>query len=104
MKEQIFEFVNQYAVWGILIGVLMIVFVLWRMKRQLKKLNRSLSSIAEKIQEYLTAVMEEEPDSQPISIRENQNREPFLVREEGKREINSEDEAVIHAVLKEYFS
>lgn len=105
MKEQIFEFVNQYATWGILVAGLLAVFMLCRMHGQLKKLNRSLNSMTGKIQEYFTAITEEpQPEPQPISTREEQRGQRFLVKEEGKKEINSEDEAVIHAVLKEYFS
>lgn len=111
MKEVIFEFVNQYAVWGILIVVCLAVFMMWRMHRQLKRLNRSLGTMTGKIQEYLKAVMEEEPKEDQMTEPERVWREePFITKEEreflaaGKREHSPEDEAVIHAVLQEYFS
>lgn len=125
MKELIFDFVNQYAVWGILIGVLLVVFALWRMQRQLKKLNRSLGAMTAKIQEYFTVIMEEEQEepqlvstkeaerSTPVPARERERNTYVPVRERERnaqiqpspRKVQSpEEEAVLQAVLKEYFS
>lgn len=111
MKEQIFQFVNQYAVWGILLAVLLAFFVLCRMHRQLKKLNRSLSAMTGKMQDYFTAIMEEEP-LEPVSISTKEpesTEEPFQRRtaeETGLKQKSKrvEEEAIIHAVLKEYLS
>lgn len=106
MKEQIFQFVNEYAVWGILIAVLLTFFMLCRMNRQLKKLNRSLSGMAGKIQDYFTVIMEEEPlETPPAAAKEAEHTEDLPKREIYERKnTRQEDEAVIHAVLKEYLS
>ena len=110
MREQIFEFVNQYAVWGILLTGLLMLFVLFGVHRQLKKLNRSLSAMTRKLQEYFTAIVEEEqPEEQPISTREKENTEDVHIKKEERVNAKAnvkkmEDEAVIHAVLKEYLS
>lgn len=60
MKELIFEFVNQYAMWGILIAACLAAVLQWRMQRQLKKLNRSLGAVTGKIQDYFSIIMEGE--------------------------------------------
>jgi len=116
MREIIFEFVNQYAMWGILIVAFFSAIILIRMSVQLKRLNRNLSSVTGKVQEYFNAIMAEEPKSEPLeeprrmSARENWREEKFLTKEERdmllgrKNETTPEDEEVFQAVLQEYFT
>lgn len=130
MKEQIIYFVDQYAVWGILIFTVMAVLLLWRLLRQQKRLNRSLGTITERIQAYFDVILtEEEPEE--ISEREirqdhvsfaretrqgdvfptaeARREERFLTREERellemRRKEQVPDEEVFNTVLQEFFS
>ena len=112
MKELIFELVDRYAVWGILILAFAAAFLLWRMHRQLKRLNRSVGMIAGRIQEYFTAVMEGNVQEEPkqIAAGEAGRRDRFLTYEEReriqteKKKQNSEEEAVFNSVIQEFFS
>ena len=112
MKELIFEFVNQYAVWGILLLVSAATFLLWRMHRQLKRLNRNLGMITGTIQEYFAVIMEEEAkeDLQPIPPRQIRREDRFLTSEEIERQLSekkkkkSEEEEVFNSVIQEFFS
>lgn len=107
MKELILEFLKEYAALGTVIITLLAVFVLWRMQRQLKRLNRNLAMITNKVQEYFDVIMsEEEAEETRVPDR---REERYLTREEKEmllsrpREKNPEDEAVFNAVLQEYF-
>lgn len=112
MKEFIFEFVNQYAIWGILILVFAAAFLLWRMHRQLKRLNRNLGMITGKIQEYFTVILEEAApeETQRITPGEVRREERFLAQGERERlhterkKQSPEEEAVFHSVMQEFFS
>ena len=114
MKDLIFEFADQYAVLGILAVVLLAVFLLWRMHRQVKKLNRNLGMITGKIQEYFNVIMEdEEPEGvQDAPARDTRRSDWEVTKEErdfllsGRKEQHPdpEDEAVFNAVMQEYFS
>ncbi len=113
MREIIFEFVNQYAVWGILVATIIATLLLWRGNKQIKRLNRSLSGITENIQDYLNVVMEEEAEEifEPERVTRIRREDRFLTEEEReillsrKKEQNvEENEAVFQAVMQEYFS
>ena len=112
MKELIWEFVNQYAIWGILIFTFAAVFLLWRMQRQLKRLNRNLGMVTGKVQEYFSVVMEEaiQEEAQPIKTREVKREDRFFTNAERERmyterkKQNPEDEAVFNSVIEEFFS
>lgn len=112
MREIIFEFVNQYAVWGILFITIVVAFLLWRMQQQLKRLNRSLTAVTGNIQEYFNVIMEDEPvgDLQRTPTDGNWREERFLTNEEReilqarRREASPEEEEVFHTMMEEYFS
>lgn len=112
MEERIFEFVSQYVTWGILILVFTAAFILWRMHRQLKRLNRNFGMITGKIQEYLTVIMEENESQEPErTIPAAAGREErFLAQGEQerlhteKKKQTPEEEAVFNSVMQEFFS
>ncbi len=114
MKDLIFGFVDQYAVWGILAFVLIATFLLWRMHRQVKRLNRNLGAITAKIQDYFNVILaeEESEEPQPLAARETPRRDWEVTKEErdfllsGKKvhSPSAEDEAVFNEVMQEYFS
>ena len=112
MKDLIFNFVNRYATWGILLVVLLAAFLLWRMHRQLKRLNRNLGAITGKIQEYFDVILEEEESKELESVPAARSRkEDWEVTDEERRLLltrknvrNPEDEEVFNAVMQEYFS
>lgn len=127
MKEMIFQFIDQYALWGLLILTVLTVFLLTRIHSQLKRLNRSLGMVTGNIQEYFRVIMAEEDEEEKTSTdskwasapRDNQrmatpNREMkrgerFLA--DGEREIlvarrreqEPDDEEVFNSVLQEFF-
>ncbi len=112
MKESIFAFVNQYAVWGILLVTLAAALLLWRMHRQMKRLNKNLGTITAGISQYLNVIMEEDDEEELLSSRAREYRrdERFYgenareARPVRRREQDSEDEAVFNEVIQEYFS
>lgn len=105
MKELIYEFVNQYAVWGILILTGTAAFLLGRMQRQLKKLNRNLGMITGGMQEYFQVIMDEEKqeEEQYPEEREIRKESRFPAQEERKK-ADPEEEAVFNSVIQEFFS
>lgn len=111
MKDLVFNFVNQYAVWGIFLVVFLAAFLLWRMHRQLKRLNRNLAMITGKIQEYFDVIMEDEEQGEVRPLAREMRREDWEVTKEErdfllsrKKEHSPEDEEVFNAVMQEYFS
>lgn len=131
MRDMIFAFIHQYAVWGILIAVVLALVVLHCMYRQIRKLNRSLGLVTAKVQQYFDIIMrdEEEEDEQSRRREVHREEEPpgrYTPREEdfrltrGEREMllsdrtdrmdhmdrkkNKNQEEVLDAVLQEYFS
>lgn len=90
----------------IVLGLLLVIF-LARILRQIKKLNRSLSSITKNVQEYFDVIMQEEPQVQEepqaqeaLQSRRMDEGQSSLEREQRKQE----EEKVFNAVLQEYFS
>ena len=113
MKEMIYTFAEQYAVWGILGMTVLAVLLLWRMLARLKQLNHSLKNIGEKVHNYLEAVLTEDTEETgSMQVPEKGRREErFLTGRE--REILSsrrreqedeEKEAIFQEVIQEYFS
>lgn len=104
MNQEIIIFIQQYVEWGIFSLGCIAVVTLWRMNGYLKKLNRLLAGMSGKIHDYFTAITEEENDP-PASTNEKQQYHTVQRDENSKNKGNSkEEEAVIQAVLKEYFS
>lgn len=110
MKENIFEFVNQYAVWGILILTFVGTFLLWRMQRQMKKLNGNLGMITKSVQGYFTVIMDENAkEDGRIENRQDRREDSFPDYEERERQMaekkkqTSEEEAVFNSVFQEFF-
>lgn len=64
MRELIFQFIHQYALWGLLLIAILTVFLLTRIHSQLKRLNRSLGTVTGNIQEYFRVIMAEEPEEE----------------------------------------
>lgn len=110
MKELIFQFIDQYALWGLLIITLLAVFLLARIHRQLGRLNRSLGMVTGNIQEYFNVIMAEEPELPEEPVKEMRRGERFLTNEEReiltsrRREQSPEDEEVFNSVMQEFFS
>ena len=67
MKEMIFQFIDQYAPWGLLILTILTVFLLTRIHSQLKRLNRSLGMVTRNIQDYFRVIMAEEVGEEETS-------------------------------------
>ncbi len=129
MKDLIFQFIDQYVLWGLLIITLLAVFLLTRIHRQLGRLNRSLGMVTGNIQEYFNVIMAEEPElpEEPVKEpwrvpvqsresgqmkapdREMRRGERFLTNEEReiltsrRREQSPEDEEVFNSVMQEFF-
>ena len=83
MKELIFQFIDQYALWGLLIITLLAVFLLARIHRQLGRLNRSLGMVTGNIQEYFNVIMAEEPELPEEPVKEMRRGERFLRHGDG---------------------
>ena len=104
MNQQIIIFIQKYVEWGMFSLGCIAVVTLWRMNGYLKKLNRLLSGMSGKIHDYFTAITEED-DELPASTNEKPQYQSVPKEENLKNKGNSkEEEAVIQAVLKEYFS
>lgn len=122
MKEMIFQFIDQYAPWGLLILTILTVFLLTRIHSQLKRLNRSLGMVTGNIQDYFRVIMAEDAEEEKtstdsrwensrekVSNREMKRGERFLA--DGEREIlaarrreqEPDDEEVFNSVLQEFF-
>lgn len=120
MKELIFQFVDQYVLWGLLVIAVLTVFFLTRIHSQLKRLNRSLGMVTGNIQEYFRVIMAEDTEAEAPRQEDGEHwREDGFGREnrngrktEGEREIpasrrreqTSEEEEVFNSVLQEFFS
>ncbi len=112
--EEFLQFAQTYR-WalgtaGAVLAGLILLFYLARILRQIKRLNKSLGSIAENIQAYVDVVMseEEEEAAEKNSAEREQARgqrqeaEPYQqIAQEQKR---MEDEQLFNSVLQEYFS
>lgn len=64
MKELIFQFIDQYVLWGLLLIAVLAVFLLTRIHSQLKRLNRSLGMVTGNIQEYFRVIMAEDTEAE----------------------------------------
>lgn len=67
MKEMIFQFIDQYALWGLLILTILTAFLLTRIHSQLKRLNRSLGMVTGNIQDYFRVIMAEDAEEEKTS-------------------------------------
>ena len=99
MRDMIFAFIHQYAVWGILAIAILGLFVLHGMYRQLRKLNRSLGLVTAKVQQYFDIIMgEEEEDEEPADRRAVHMQEQpvhYTPREEDFRLTRGEREMLL---------
>lgn len=91
---------------SIVVMGLILAISLSRILRQIKRLNRSLTSITDNIQAYFDVIMQEEVQEQeqgkpqtPESV--HTEGAPTPTELEGRRR---EEEEVFNAVLQEYFS
>lgn len=89
---------------------LVLIILLARILKQIKRLNRSLSSITKNIQAYFDIIMQEEEPGQEqaqVSGKEMQERDgrsdgmESTIEQERRKQ---EEEEVFNAVLQEYFS
>ena len=133
MRDMIFAFIHQYALWGILVVAFAALIVLHCMYRQMRKLNRSLGMVTAKVQQYFDVILkedeeEEEPAGRAAVHSEGEPERRYRPRGEdfqltrGEREMLLSDRAerggrnrtdrkksknqeeVLDAVLQEYFS
>lgn len=88
MKDMIFAFIHQYAVWGILIAVVLALIVLHCTYRQMKKLNRNLGMVTAKVQQYFDIIMKDEDEEEEIERRAAYEEEAGARR----RAVHSEEE------------
>lgn len=70
MRDMIFAFIHQYAVWGILLAAILGLVVLHCMYRQIRKLNRSLGLVTAKVQQYFDIILREEEEEEEPAERE----------------------------------
>ena len=114
--EEFLQFAQTYR-WalgtaGAVLAGLILLFYLARILRQIKRLNKSLGSIAENIQAYVDVVMSEEEEAEEAAEKnstareqargQRQEAEPYQqIAQEQKR---MEDEQLFNSVLQEYFS
>lgn len=98
---------------ALVVLAMVLVIILVRVLRQIKRLNRSLSSITENVQAYFDVIMQEESETsgeKPVQERQQtqevqqsnqaETEESLIEREYRKQE----EEKVFNAVLQEYFS
>lgn len=88
MRDVIFAFIHQYAVWGILLTTFLAAIVLHCVYRQMRKLNRNLSMVTAKVQQYFDIIMKEEEEEDLYRRREEYTEEEPSRR----REIHTEEE------------
>lgn len=92
---------------------LIAIWLLARVLRQIKRLNKSLGNITENIQAYFDVILREEEEDK--GLEKNQEPEPLPVpvhtTQEGGQEVSAkqdfdkeEKEEIFNAVLQEYFS
>ena len=114
--EEFLQFAQTYR-WalgtaGAVLAGLILLFYLARILRQIKRLNKSLGSIAENIQAYVDVVMSEEEEAEEAAEKnsaereqargQRQEAEPYQqIAQDLKR---MEDEQLFNSVLQEYFS
>ena len=85
-----------------LIAMLLLIGIL----RQIKRLNRSFGTITESIQAYFNVILREEEEEEEelanarVHSARKAEREAVLEKEHKKKE----DEEIVNAVLREYFS
>ncbi|MCI9526728.1 MAG: hypothetical protein HFH37_07410 [Lachnospiraceae bacterium] len=94
----------------VMMGVILAIS-LSRILRQIKKLNRSLTSITDNIQAYFDVIMQEEPQDQGQQQVQGQRQTQENARSQHAEAEPSEldykkqeEEEVFNAVLQEYFS
>ena len=93
---------------SIVVMGLILAISLSRILRQIKRLNRSLTSITDNIQAYFDVILQEEEPQQPESS-EVQPEPVQSTRKEEENELQAQErikqeEEVFNAVLQEYFS
>lgn len=110
MKALMLQILQDYAILGIIILALIGIFILARMHRQLKKLNRNLGMITKNIQQYFEVIMvEEEEETAEEAVRTSRREEMYLTGEERERRLSrtkteqGEEDAVFNSVMQEYF-
>lgn len=96
---------------AIIVLGLILTIILARVLRQIKRLNRNLSSITKNVQAYFDVIMQEEASVQEIPQKAEQQQravEQEIHSVEGESSIEQErrkqEEEVFNAVLQEYFS
>ncbi|MEH2944374.1 hypothetical protein VSQ32_16315 [Lachnospiraceae bacterium KK002] len=90
-------------------GVLLLL-LLAGILRQIKKLNKSLGNITEKIKAYFDVILREEeeyeedvkPEAEPVQVHTGEQEKLKMSAEQEKKRL--EDEKLFNAVLQEYFS
>ena len=93
----------------VVMGVILAIS-LSRILRQIKKLNRSLTSITDNIQAYFDVIMQEEPQDQGQQQVQGQRqtqenaRSQHAEAEPSELDYKKQEEEVFNAVLQEYFS
>ena len=96
----------------VVLGLILVV-ILARVLRQIKRLNRSLSSITKNVQAYFDVIMQEEFEAPgEEKVQRNQQTQEVLQHNQAEGEESpiereyrkQEEEKVFNAVLQEYFS
>ena len=89
---------------------LIVLLYLARILRQIKRLNKSLGNITEKIKAYFDVILREEeeyeedvkPEAEPVQVHTGEQEKLKMSAEQEKKRL--EDEKLFNAVLQEYFS
>lgn len=90
---------------SIVVMGLILAISLSRILRQIKKLNRSLTSITDNIQAYFDVIMQEETQEQGQQQMQENVRSQHAEAEPTELDYKKqEEEEVFNAVLQEYFS
>lgn len=114
--EEFLQFAQTYR-WalgtaGAVLAGLILLFYLARILRQIKRLNKSLGSIAENIQAYVDVVMSEDEEPEEMAEKNSTAGEPVQVQRQeadpyqkfAQEQKHMEDEQLFNSVLQEYFS
>lgn len=113
----VIDFLQSYSriLTGAAIGILALILVVFLAKilKQIKRLNRSLSSVTGNIQEYFDTILDDTPEVKMAqeTIKITKEERDMLLSESVHKAPNTqnthkkeEDEKVFNAVLQEYFS
>ncbi|MEG0961337.1 MAG: hypothetical protein RR139_09935 [Lachnospiraceae bacterium] len=109
MKEMIVWMQQNTEILAMAAGGLLVVMLfgfLARIVKQIKRLNISLKSITQNIQNYMDVILKEETketkEAEPERVTLTREEKEMLLSNDGRKK--EEEEQIVNAVLQEYFS